>query len=165
MGGRPEATDGGYHEFNDDYSQEAWQAFTPWRPGDPSTAGEAPPSYAAGQAELNDRTRSSRPYPEPEQSHRRTRSQDDEGARGHIERPGRWWAENVPEKYERGDRVRNNTVIRGKLGMQHVPDNTKGQVVSTRFGLLGGEYVTVRFENGYTEEVKIAEIERRSWWE
>jgi len=51
MSGRPEATGGGYHEVGNGYDQEAWQEFTPWRPGDPSTLDETPPGDGASHAE------------------------------------------------------------------------------------------------------------------
>ncbi|GGS54493.1 hypothetical protein [Actinokineospora fastidiosa] len=160
MNGRPEATDGGYREFDNDYDRDAWQEFTPWRPGDPSTKGEGPPPYAHDHAQPDGWFRTLFSAADPQ------RSVPKSPQSGKLtDRPSRWWTEDVPERFQPGERVRNNTPIHGKLGMQHVPDNTKGEVISTRHGLLGGEYVTIRFENGYIEEVDINTIERRSWWD
>jgi hypothetical protein len=159
MSGRPEGTDGGYHEIEDDYHHDAWQEFTPWRPGDPSTAGEAPPGYAANGAEF-DGQRSV-----PAEPDRNADCRDEADERRSNARSGRWWTEEVPERYKPGDRVRSVVTITGRLGFSHVSADTRGQVVSTRLGMLGGEYATVQFENGYTEEIETSAIERRSWWD
>lgn len=45
----------------------------------------------------------------------------------------------------------------------HVSEGTRGEVVETREGLLD-DYATVRFDNGYTEEVKASDLKRHSWW-
>jgi len=44
-----------------------------------------------------------------------------------------------------------------------VPAGSVGEVVSTRRG-LSEEFVTVRFENGYTEELKPGVIRYESWF-
>lgn len=36
-------------------------------------------------------------------------------------------------------------------------------MVESREGLLD-DYATVRFDNGYTEEVKASDLKRHSWW-
>lgn len=59
MSGRPEAA-GGWSDLYDDYDPDAWQEFTPWRPGDPSTAGEAPMSARGHYYEDDDELRAFR---------------------------------------------------------------------------------------------------------
>lgn len=158
MSQRPEGTGGGYHQLDphDGYD------FVPWRPGDPSPSGEAPPQYAAefhadnggrGGRGLLDNEPAARPdataRPTP---HRVT-------TRNTVQHSG----ENRP--FESGNRVRSRATIAGQLGMDHVPTHTRGRVLSTRRGLLGGSYATVAFENGYVEEIDIDAIEHRSWWD
>ncbi|MFE3173609.1 hypothetical protein ACFXPA_27560 [Amycolatopsis sp. NPDC059090] len=46
----------------------------------------------------------------------------------------------------------------------HVPAGTEGRVTGTRSGLFGGDYATVQFENGYTEEVSTADLKREEGW-
>ncbi len=154
MSGRPEAA-GGWSEPYDDYNPNAWQEFTPWRPGDPSTAGEAPMSASGDFFEgrhWTPETRSDRP----------AEQQRDDSASGQ-QRRARWWTEeSAPRRYETGDRVRNQRAA-GSGVFSTVQPGTKGEVVSTRRGLLGDEFATVRFENGYTEEVRTENLERRGW--
>lgn len=66
--------------------------------------------------------------------------------------------------WEKQDEVVANTGVGGSgiLG-SHVPEGTKGEVIETRTGLFE-DYATVRFENGYTEEVKASELREHSWW-
>lgn len=155
MSGRPEAA-GGWSEPYDDYDQDAWQEFTPWRPGDPSTAGEAPMS--ASDDFFNGRYGT----PETGSYDRPGEQQRDEEASGQ-QRRGRWWTEDSsPRRYETGDRVRNQRAT-GSGMFSTVQSGTKGEVVSTRRGLLGDDFATVRFDNGYTEEVRTENLERRGW--
>lgn len=155
MSGRPEA-DGGWSEPDNDYDPDAWQEFTPWRPGDPSTAGEAPMSASGEFFEGRHWT--------PEARDRADGKQHDEPASDRQERRGgRWWTEeSAPRRYEAGDKVRNQRAAGGTL-FSTVQPGTKGEVVSTRRGLLGDEYAKVRFDNGYTEEVRTENLERRGW--
>jgi hypothetical protein len=44
-----------------------------------------------------------------------------------------------------------------------VPTGTIGEVVSTRLGTFE-EFVTVRFENGHTEELKPGMIKYEGWF-
>lgn len=131
MSGRPEgeASDYSYGSYDSGYDWDAWQEFTPWRPGDAPVA-DSPPARGAIDTE-------------PE--------------------CGRWWTEDVPRRLEAGDRVRAQGAV-GGLFISHVPDNTRGRVTSTRHGVLGDEYATVEFENGYTEEVRTSDLRRDSWW-
>jgi hypothetical protein len=64
--------------------------------------------------------------------------------------------------WDKGDEVVANTSIGGVFN-NHVPSGTRGEVVDSRSGLLD-DYVTVRFENGYTEEVKSNEVKEQGWW-
>jgi hypothetical protein len=161
---RPEGTDGGYHEVDhNDYNKDAWQEFTPWRPGDASTAGEAPQSYAAdfvpgeGTARLAPEDIDRRPQWQPS-------SQDSARRNVSTSRSSGGWNEDS-RRFQAGDRVRSRARIVGQFGMDHVPDKTNGKVIRTRLGLLGGEYATVAFDNGYVEEIETTAIERRSWWD
>lgn len=62
------------------------------------------------------------------------------------------------------DEVVANTNVGGSgIFGSHVPEGTKGEVVETRTGLFE-TYAKVRFENGYTEEVKASELDRHRWW-
>jgi hypothetical protein len=45
----------------------------------------------------------------------------------------------------------------------HPPEGTRGEVIETRTGLFDS-YATVKFENGYKEEVKTSDLKRHSWW-
>lgn len=128
MGGRPEGSDfGGYNsEDFESYDGEAWQEFTPFRPGDASMA-ERPSAETAASGWA-----------------------------------GFKWTEDQPESYDVGDRVQNVRRVGGVLGGA-VPEHTIGEVVSTRSGMFD-DYVTVRFDNGYTEEVAPEDIEHKGWF-
>ena len=76
---------------------------------------------------------------------------------------GRWWTEDVPDRYSTGDRVESTTNIKGAV-FNHVGRGTQGRVTDAKTGLLGGDYVTVEFDNGYTEEVRTEDVKRASWW-
>lgn len=66
--------------------------------------------------------------------------------------------------WEKGDDVIANTDLGGSgISGSHVPEGTRGEVVDTRSGLLH-DYVTVKFENGYTEEVEASEVNEHRWW-
>ncbi|MFI5605945.1 hypothetical protein [Amycolatopsis sp. NPDC051903] len=160
MAGRPEGTSGGYNDRGpDDYDRDAWQEFTPWRPGDPTTRGEAPASYAVGF----ESTALYRP------------SEDENAGRTHTvdrEPPGqpptgrprsRWWTEDQPVRLDRGDRVTSRSAVGGAV-FSHVPAGTEGRVTGTRSGLFGGDFATVEFANGYVEEVPTSELNRETGW-
>lgn len=155
MSGRPEQQG---HDYERDFDPDAWKEFTPWRPGDPSTAGEAPMFAAdAGVEGRRGTPEASRPGAQAEDRH-------DERAAGQ-QRRGRWWTEeSAPRRYEAGDRVRNQQAA-GSGIFSTVQPGTRGEVVSTRLGLFGDEYATVQFENGYTEEVRTEHLQRRGWFD
>lgn len=71
-------------------------------------------------------------------------------------------SDDVPS-YQANDRVRAKNDVRGIFGTR-VPAGTNGHVVSTRSGLFTS-YVTVEFENGYTEEVKTSDVTKRGWFD
>ncbi|MQA12145.1 MAG: hypothetical protein GEU98_27150 [Pseudonocardiaceae bacterium] len=154
MSGRPEAGESAYEPY-DDHDPDAWQEFTPWRPGDPSTSDEVLSSAAGEPARDGGWT--------PEQHERGATGGRQQRGQGHPEqRRGRWWTEDVPRGYKAGDRVRNRRAT-GRGMFSTVQPGTRGEVVSTRRGLLGDSFATVRFENGYTEEIRTENLERRGW--
>ncbi|NKQ59038.1 hypothetical protein HFP15_39970 [Amycolatopsis sp. K13G38] len=152
MSGRPEQQGS---DYDDGYDPDAWKEFTPWRPGDPSTADEAPMSAAGDFFEGRHWTPDTRPGSNAGQ-------QRDERGGGRQRRSWWWTEESTPRRYETGDRVRNQRAA-GAGAFSTVQPGTKGEVVSTRRGLLGDDYATVKFENGYTEEVRTENLERRGW--
>ena len=160
MSGRPEGSaDGGYGELGpDDYNRDAWRDFTPWKPGDASTRGEAPPSYAAdyegdGQYRPSLEDERGRAGDQPVADQRATASEPQK----------RWWTEGAPRPIAQGDQVSSRGAVGGGL-ISHVPVGTDGRVTSTRSGALGGEYATVEFSNGYTEEVRTSDLQRERGW-
>jgi hypothetical protein len=64
---------------------------------------------------------------------------------------------------DKGEEVVAKTDVGSGIFGSHVPEGTRGEVVETRSGLLN-DYATVRFENGYTEEVKVSDLRKHSWW-
>jgi hypothetical protein len=126
MSGRPEGSDHGGYDSVEPADQNAWQEFTPWRPGDKAT---------------------DRPVRDPANPESDNRFK---------------WTEKQPEVFAPGDRIDNTKPVGGLLGSA-VPSGTIGEVVSTRLGLFD-ETVTVRFQNGYTAEVKPSEIEHKPWF-
>lgn len=159
MSGRPEGSaDGGYGELGPDDDRDAWQDFTPWRPGDASTRGEAPPSYAA------DYNGDGLYRPALENERGRPGDQPAGGKRAGADEPRtRWWTEGAPRPIAQGDRVSSRGAVGGGV-ISNVPAGTAGQVTSTRSGALGGEYATVEFSNGYTEEVRTSDLQRERGW-
>jgi len=155
MSGRPEAGGDAWDATSSDVPDD----WTPWRPGDESAAGEAPADFAADGMPAGrdlrgwtpDRTQEV-PGPPP-----------DSGAQP-AERRGRWWTEDAPARYREGQQVRSTGAVGSGAFFARVPAGTRGEVVSTRNGLMGGEYLTVRFDNGYTEDVKRDDIQRDSWF-
>lgn len=151
---RPEANGGEYYE---PYDQEAWQDFTPWRPGDasptdtpsPAAAGEHG-SVGRGPARQDDGTAG-------------TSTAGAAAAEQDATRRGRWWTEDAPRAYQDGDRVRSTRAIGGGV-FSHVPAGTKGEVVKVEKTLLGEDKLTVDFGNSYTEQVKASDLTRDSWW-
>ncbi len=65
-------------------------------------------------------------------------------------------------RYERDEVVRATRDLGGTL-FSTVPRGTQGRVVDARRGVLH-DYVTVRFANGYTEEVRADAVERLRTW-
>jgi len=153
---RPEAADGGYDAHQVD--QAAVDDFVPWRSGDPSTAGEAPAvpadtgrTFEGSWARLLGQSERSEPA-----------KKDAEQA---ADKPrGRWWTEDAPQRYNVGDAVRAKEAIAGEFGMRHVPAGTRGRVVDKQMGVLSGEFLTVEFENGYTEPLDAKSLKRDSWF-
>ncbi|MFE3178171.1 hypothetical protein ACFXPA_35550 [Amycolatopsis sp. NPDC059090] len=47
-----------------------------------------------------------------------------------------------------------------------VPAGTDGRVTATRCGIFGGDFATVEFDNGYTEEVPTSQLKQEggSWF-
>lgn len=160
MSERPEGTSGGYGDQDDPYDQDAWQEFTPWRPGDPSTRGEAPQSYAAAY-DAAGTYRARLAANEQRDGPRSVQRADDAQAEEQPRR--RWWTEENPRKIASGDRVKNVTASGGNL-VSHVPAGTEGRVTGTRSAMFGGEYATVDFANGYTEEVSTVDLRRETGW-
>lgn len=153
---RPEAEDGGtYYHGGSDPGSDA-QDFEPWRPGDPSTTGDAPAGYSGHdpRAETGGWTAVG--------GTRRSEPDSQKNKAPDQERRGRWWTEDVPHHYKSGDAVRNRGAVGGDI-LSRVPDHTRGRILSTREGLLGGRFATVEFENGYTVEVRAEKLERRGW--
>ncbi|HEY3693669.1 MAG TPA: hypothetical protein VGL46_25845 [Pseudonocardiaceae bacterium] len=159
MAGRPEGTSGGYSDRGADDDGDAWQEFTPWRPGDPSTRGEAPASYAADY----DGAGLYRPA-ELERDDRGGQASAGSAGQSREDRSrGRWWTEEQPVKFDRGDWVSNRSAVGGAV-FSHVPAGTKGRVTGTRSGLVGGEFATVEFANGYVEDVPLGELKQERGW-
>lgn len=158
MSGRPEAGEFGDYQ-PEPYDETAWQEFTPWRPGDPSTAGEAPASYAAASSADDGRRRA--PAVEHQDAAGTGRTAAEPSS---TDRPSRWWTEDTQRRYEGGERVRSTAAVGGEF-ISHVPRGTEGRVVDTRTTWTGEERLTVEFSNGYREEdVKPTEIRRDSWF-
>lgn len=128
MSGRPEGNDSGTG-WVEPYDADAWQDFTPWRPGDKTTREPANGSDTSSGVDQDGR---------------------------------RWWTESQPDEFGVGDRVRSTGKVGGVFGGA-VPAGTIGEVVSTRLGLFD-EFVTVRFQNGHTEELKPSMIKYEGWF-
>lgn len=65
--------------------------------------------------------------------------------------------------YKAGDQVRSTRAVGGAV-FNHVQSGDKGRVVRVEKPLLGGEdKLTVEFGNGYTEQVRASDVERRGW--
>lgn len=161
MTGRPEGTGGGYDRLGpDDHDQDAWKEFTPWRPGDASTAGEAPPSYAGD-------FHSEGLYLPSSGSHQDGRavpeSSTPSGSPREERKPIRW-SESSPRRYEGGERVQSTQALGGDF-IKRVQAGTQGRVVERKLSFLGDERLTVAFNNGYVEEnVRPDAVERKSWF-
>lgn len=152
---RPEAHGNEYEYYPPTSDQDD---STLWRPGDDPVTDEAPTTPAGPLRGVErlldgivdriegqpDRDSTASPPPNPDTSS--------------------WWTESSSRRYETNDRVRSVRATGGDF-ISHVPADTYGRVTSTRMGLLGGEYATVEFENGYTEEIKASDIQRTRWWE
>ncbi|TCO47990.1 hypothetical protein [Actinocrispum wychmicini] len=78
-------------------------------------------------------------------------------------REGFRWSEEQPDSFDVGDRVRSTHALGGLFGSA-VQKDTIGHVVSTRTGLFD-EYVTVKFDGGYTEEVSLSDIEHKGFFD
>lgn len=163
MPGRPEGSAGGYDaDGADDYDRDAWQEFTPWRPGDPSTAGEAPASYTGdfhGEGlylPSADRQQDGRTEPTPASSPTDPATPK--------QAPFRWSEDS--RRLQEGDRVRATRAMGNGL-LNTVRPGDKGKVVRTGHGILGGRRADVQFDNGYTVhnvDLDTGEsLERRGW--
>lgn len=149
---RPENDDRGY-ELPKGYGPDSGEEFTPWRPGDPSTSGEAPETHASA-----DRA------PLVPSDFDRTPEDGKQSAGRHPEQARtRWWTEESATRWGTGDKVRSRDTIRGTF-MEHVPAGTRGRVVDKQMGALSGEWLTVEFENGYTEKVRSDALKRDGWF-
>lgn len=73
-----------------------------------------------------------------------------------------WWTEPQPPVFGIGDRVRSTKPVGSVLGSA-VPTGTVGEVVAMRVGLFE-EFVTVRFDNGLTEELRPEAIRYEGWF-
>jgi hypothetical protein len=74
-----------------------------------------------------------------------------------------WWTEANPKKLQGGDKVRATGALGGDF-ISSVQSGTKGRIVETSSGLLGGERATVKFDNGYeVKNVPVEKLERRGW--
>lgn len=188
MSGRPE-------EFFADYDRScgddthAWEEFTPWRPGDPSTVheGSSRQRREAGLASADELLGERRPAPaRPEDGGGRSEppvrglfgnehgNEHGKGAGAHgggrarRERhdPISVTAQDQPHEpgyhrhYREGEQVRNNRAISGAV-FEHVPEHTQGRVVRTETSMLGDRFSTVRFDNGHTETVRDEYLDRR----
>lgn len=71
--------------------------------------------------------------------------------------------EQFVSSYVANDQVSLKSAVTGVLGGTKVPAGTRGRVVSTRDGVFTS-YVTVSFDNGYTEEVKKADLKKVGWF-
>jgi hypothetical protein len=153
---RPEAN-------NDDWKprvvdQRAIDEFEAWMPGDPSPSDA--PSHIASEFLVEGRRWSGTDRPGAELT-------DKTDSRQQVEQDtprASWWTERPTRRYERGDTVRSNSYVGGDV-IASVPPGTKGQVVGRELGVLGGEYVNVQFDNGYSARVKPEQLDRRSWWD
>lgn len=113
---------------------------------------------------------------DPDEYERYGDSQHADWIEYHSGARGSRWAPTEPERladdelvrssdvtrFDQGDKVKARYDVRGML-FTKVPAGTEGEVVGTRTGLFTS-YVTVRFANGHTEEVKASEVEKRGWW-
>jgi hypothetical protein len=139
MSGRPEGTDPGLPEYDHtDLSDQAERdAFTPYRPSENTTTPTAGGGFVAdlvGAAASFFEPAPSREAPPPD--------------------TGRAWRP--------GDTVHSTISLGGLLGGT-VPAGTRGEVVDVHPGLLGDQ-ITVRFDNGYTEDVPPGTISYDSGW-
>lgn len=98
--------------------------------------------------------------PSDKAAHEQARGPD--AASGTDDDGRRWWTEPQADEFGVGDRVRSTAPLGGALGGA-VPSGSLGEVVSTRQGMFD-EYVTVRFENGLTEEVAPSVIKYEGWF-
>lgn len=162
MSGRPESNDrGGYGDATKHYDQDAWQEFTPYRPGDPPVHDEAPTMWSTGTAAEGRRAPAGQAGPVERGD---GRGQPDAADDGEQRRNGRWWTEDVPRRYSGGERVRSTKPVGGPF-VSHVPAGTEGRVVERRETLLSGDRLTVQFNNGYVEkDVKPEDVKRETWW-
>lgn len=139
------------------------EEFEPFRPSEHLDDGEQADHYRPASDGVTSDGRPTRELDEDQGAgdklaERRTDDRHAEGRR-------RWWTEDVPRPYQHGDKVKAARATGGTF-ITHVPKGTKGRITSTRNGLLGGDYATVEFDNGYIEEVQVSDLERgRSWWQ
>lgn len=125
-------------EAGDEYGYQLPDSYDQdaWKDFTPYRVGD-PPTRTNREVELESGT---------EQTAGRNHGGDDEMAR----------------RLQAGDKVRSTISAGGVLGGA-VPVGTVGQVVSTRSGVFT-DYATVKFSNGYTEEVKASDLKYESGW-
>jgi hypothetical protein len=157
---RPEAGAGDYNP--EPYDKDAWQEFTPWRPGDAAVRDERSTDFAADGDYSSSRLPHGRTAAPG--AARPSNSSTPGASHDNPKRGGRWWTEDVSPTYKPGDRVTNTRTARGTL-FDHVQAGTKGHVDKVEKSLLGDDQVTVRFDNGYTETLNPNDIKPRSWWD
>jgi hypothetical protein len=165
MAGRPEGSAGGYDERGpDEYDRNAWQEFTPWRPGDPSTMHEAPPSYASDFSSEGLYLPSTGNHEDGRGVTPPASSSSPGGPAAPERKPFRWSEDS--RRLQEGDQVRATRAMGDGL-MNTVRPGAKGRVVRTEHGLLGGRRGDVQFETGYTihnvDLDKGDSLERRGW--
>lgn len=162
MSMRPEGNDrGGYGDASDSYDENAWQEFTPYRPGDGPVTDEGTPMWSTGTAADGRRYGGSRPAEPIERSDGRGPQRPDQAEQ--PQRTGRWWTEDVQRRYTGGERVEATQAIGGPF-MTHVRPGQVGHVVERRETLLNGDRLVVDFGNGYIErDVKPEQIQRKGW--
>lgn len=161
MNMRPEAQNGRWDDHRptgDDYAD--WQ---PWKPGDPPVTDEWSSAMTYDRAPVERGSGRGAPADEARTVRSRKAAEREEPAQ-RTDR-GSWWTERQPVKLAADDKVKATRDTGGAI-MAHVPKGTEGRVLGTRTGLTGGEFARVEFANGYTEEVKIGDIEKLGggWW-
>ncbi|MEC3974583.1 hypothetical protein [Amycolatopsis sp. H20-H5] len=155
MSGRPEVNGGAYESGGWDAGED----FVPWTPGDAPVSDEFAGMEAHYGGASDGRARLAEAAEESKGRVEVTRRGDD----APVDKPRRWWTEDVPRRIEQGDRVTNRMSAGGSI-VRTVPAGTEGRVTATRSGMFGGDFATVEFTNGYVEEVRAADLHRETGW-